>query len=376
MQNPFFYGRAVEGGAFINRKEEIRMLASDLERGQSVILFSPRRYGKTSLIKQVIKQLKRKKILCFYIDLYPITSLDKFYDHYAAAIAANLNTPVNALVNTLHSLLPAIRPKLIYSEPGMPSVQIEANLSTLKSSKTLRQLFDCADHYCKKHKIRGAVIFDEFQEIVSLEEGDVLEREMRSAFQHHQHVSYAFLGSKMHLMNELFKDKNRPFFNFGARYELKSISEKEWIPYIQKKFNQGGYVVSEEALRLLTEITSGHPYYTQLLCSEIWESCREEKEVTGEKLEQILQEALCKENHAFQELWDSLSRLQRKVVHTLAQEPDAALFSAENARKYSLGAQSTTHRTVEQLLKKGVLIKEKGKYALTDPFIGKWLTSL
>ena len=106
MQNPFYYGRVVEGAAFINRKDEIRLLSSDLERGQSIILFSPRRYGKTSLIKQVIKKLQRKKIACFYIDLYTITSLDEFYTNYSTAIAANLKTPVQSLVAIIHSLLP------------------------------------------------------------------------------------------------------------------------------------------------------------------------------------------------------------------------------------------------------------------------------
>ncbi|MBD3320639.1 MAG: AAA family ATPase [Chitinivibrionales bacterium] len=375
MDNPFYYGRAVDGAAFVNRSEEIGRISSSLERGQSIVLFSPRRYGKTSLIKKTMSRLQRKKVLCFYVDLYTVTSLDEFYKNYAEALAAAFKSPASALVSLLHWLLPMLKPKLVYSQPGIPEVQIEASLTTLRNTKTLKELFESIERYCAKHKRKAAVIFDEFQEIATLEKGGIIERQMRSSFQHHRHVAYAFLGSKMHLMNEMFGTTSRPFYNFGSRFELGAMSDVVWRKDIAAKFKAGGFKIDEQAIKKILHITKGHPYYTQLLCSEIWDTCNTKRAVSEQDIDPVVQGALDLENHAFQELWDSLSRNQRKVVRVLAQETDIALFSSDIARKYYLGAQSSLHRTVEQLLRKGVVAKKDHSYVLTDPFVARWICS-
>jgi len=176
-------------------------------------------------------------------------------------------------------------------------------------------------------------------------------------------------------MNELFKDKNRPFYSFGSKYELEPIPEKAWIGHILSSFEKGSHTLDRQIANRINETSLGHPYYTQLLCSEIWETCRDKRSITEEDVATALQKALDKEDHAFQEIWDSLSLSQKKIIHTLAHEPEVALFSAAAAQKHGLGAQSSNHRTVSQLLKKGLLSKKNGRYFLTDPFIQKWLLS-
>jgi hypothetical protein len=374
MNNPFFYGRAVEGAAFINREEECRQIYSDLSRGQNIILFSPRRYGKTSLIKKTIKKLEKQGILCFFIDCYTITSLEAFYSTYSTALARGLKRPVDKLLSALHTLLPLIKPKLVYSEPGAPSIEIEASLHTLRRGQTLRELFESVEKYCAKKACRAAVIFDEFQEITILENGNVLEREMRAAFQHHTHVSYAFLGSKMHLMNAVFMDKNRPFYNFGTRIELETISSEAWKRDIVRKFKRGNYKIEPDAIKTILRYSQGHPYYTQLLCSEIWDTFHEKKSVSASDVSTVVDISIQKETHAFQELWDSLSRSQRMILHALAREPGIEIFSTEARHTYTLGAASSISRTIEQLRKRGIVTKRGRRYLLTDPFVGMWIS--
>ena len=152
MHNPFYYGRTVEGAAFINRESEIRQISSDLERGQSVILFSPRRFGKTSVIRRVIDKLRKRKVLCFYVDLYTVASLDEFYSRYSTAVARSLKSPAESLVSLMQSLLPLVKPKLVYAEPGAPSIEIEAGLSVLRQPATLRELFESVEAYCAKKR--------------------------------------------------------------------------------------------------------------------------------------------------------------------------------------------------------------------------------
>ena len=57
--NPFIYGELVGAGAFADREGERKRLTRDLAAGQKVFLISPRRYGKSSLIRDVLRGLAR-----------------------------------------------------------------------------------------------------------------------------------------------------------------------------------------------------------------------------------------------------------------------------------------------------------------------------
>ncbi|MDD5672909.1 MAG: ATP-binding protein [Chitinivibrionales bacterium] len=373
MENPFFFGKTVTGASFINRQKEISYLTDNLGRGQNVIIFSPRRYGKTSLIKHVIGQLSNQKILTFYFDFYRITTLEQFYQYYSSTVIASLQSPYNKIFSMIRSPIPSLRPRLVYSEPAIPSIEVELYLDILKKNSTLVELFDFVEKYCIKKKKKACVVFDEFQEITSIENGLLIEREMRSSMQHHQHVSYAFLGSKYHLMNHLFTDKSRPFYNFGTRFELDTIAQEVWAPYITRLFKKDGYTFPAEACKRLLTYTKGHPYYTQLFASEVWEYYRTLKKIAENDIDKTLLIVLQKESHAFVELWDSLSPGERKVLSALAASGSMNIFSNEFMTRNRLGAVSSVQRIVVELVKRGLLLKKERAYELTDPLLMHWI---
>src|SRR5207237_1173577 len=57
MANPFQFGRAVEGDQFTDREEPLRLVTTCMREGQNAILVSPRRYGKTSLLKTAVRSI-------------------------------------------------------------------------------------------------------------------------------------------------------------------------------------------------------------------------------------------------------------------------------------------------------------------------------
>ncbi|MBN1761311.1 MAG: hypothetical protein JW863_23510, partial [Chitinispirillaceae bacterium] len=372
--NPFFYGRTVSGSAFIDREEEITEITSSLKRGQSVILFSPRRYGKTSLIKQVFADLESNGLLVFYLDLYRITSLERFAAYYSQTVLSSLRSGADKIFSLVKALLPSLKPKLTYTEPNLPSIELELTLEALRKQSTLPEMFDFLEKYCNKKKLRGCVVFDEFQEISGFDVDRRLEREMRSAIQHHTSVSYAFLGSKMHLMRELFRDKNRPFYNFGKHVELGTIDAKHWIPFIKAGLkNTGSSFTSEECRRIIV-LTGGHPYYTQMICSELWEQavhCGAAD--VGDLIDGALQAVFARENHAFIEIWDALSPAERRLLCALAEKEDTALFATEFLQQYRLGAASSVQRVVERLSKKGIIDRTGKGYRIIDPVFTHWI---
>ncbi|HAJ80581.1 MAG TPA: hypothetical protein DCO75_12520 [Fibrobacteres bacterium] len=373
MNNPFLFGKTVTGSSFINRTRELEYLSETLTRGQNVIIFSPRRYGKTSLIKRVLERLKEHRVLTFYFDLYRITTLEQFYQYYSSSILASLQSPYEKIFSLVRTLIPSLRPKLVFADPGSPSIEIELNLDILKKNSTLKEIFDFIEKYCVLKKRKACVVFDEFQEIISIENGNLLEREMRSSFQHHQHVSYAFLGSKYHLMNDLFTDKSRPFYNFGSHYELTEIGLEDWTYYIKEQFKKGGYTLTGDACKRMLSYTKGHPYYTQLFGSEVWELYHKIKKINENDIDLALIQVLRKESHAFVEFWDSLSNPERKFISALSTSQDNEIFSNEFITVNRLGALSSVQRTVAKLVKQGLLIKKSSRYEITDPLFLQWV---
>jgi uncharacterized protein len=372
--NPFFYGRTVSGTAFIDRENELEQITASLGRGQSIILFSPRRYGKTSLIKQALSHLEKNGVLVFYLDLYRITSLDGFAIYYSQTVLSSLRSKADKIFSLVKSLLPSLKPKLTYTEPNLPSIELELTMEALRKQSTLPEMFDFLENYCKNKKLRGCIVFDEFQEIAGFDEDGRLEREMRSAFQHHESVSYAFLGSKMHLMRKIFKDKNRPFYNFGNHFELGTISADCWEPFIKAGLGKiGGSLTSENCMKIAA-ITGGHPYYTQMICSELWERLAHGKaEPISRLINDSLQSALTKSNYAFMEIWDALTVTERRLLFGIAETAEAAPFAIAFLRKYQLGAASSIQRVVERLVQKGVIDRTENGYRIIDPFFALWI---
>ncbi|MFC1583949.1 ATP-binding protein [Fibrobacterota bacterium] len=373
MENPFVFGRAVTDNAFINRQKELREISDALRDGQSVILFSPRRFGKTSLIKKAMNRLKKKKILCFYVDLYRITSLEQFFRDYSNTIAGELKSPAEKVYQTIKEILPSLKPKLVFKDIGVPSVEFDVGIESLKKKSSLKELFESVEIFCKKKSRKAVIVFDEFQEIKNMPEYEGLEREMRSAFQHHQHVSYAFLGSKYHLMQEIFNDKNRPFYNFGMHVELGIIEAEHWEKHITQCFRKEKFIFSEKVCSGIMNYAKGHPYYTQVLCRELWSLTSESKRVGAKHVETALQNSLTRLNHGFVEVWDALNMRARNLLFALTSKPESKIFSAAFVNEFNLGATSTVQETVKSLLKKGIMQKKNNTHSIADPFFGLWI---
>jgi AAA+ ATPase superfamily predicted ATPase len=277
-----------------------------------------------------------------------------------------------ALVKTL---LPSLKPKLTYTEPNLPSIEVELTMETLRKPSTLSEMFDFLEQYCKKKHLKACIIFDEFQEISGFDEDNRLEREMRSAFQHHKLVSYAFLGSKMHLMRKIFKDKNRPFYNFGQHFELGTIDSVHWTPFIKAGLESAGAHLSNDECRQIPALVDGHPYYTQMICSELWESAAHGNDApAGSLIEEALRNALAKSNYAFIEMWDAISPSERRLLVGIAESDAPAPFATEFLRKYQLGAASSVQRLVERLTHKGAIERAANGYRIVDPLFSLWIT--
>src|SRR3989339_1049855 len=178
MDNPFAYGKEVSGRFFTDREEETVELLRDLKRGQNVIIYSPRRYGKTSLIKKVLESLRKDGMITIYIDLYKATSKQKLIDVFAKSVAEQTESNLKKGFAVIKELLPKLLPKIIFRQTGLPEIEFEYNRNQ-SIMPLLSDVLELVHKISKKRKKNAVVVFDEFQEIMNFED-DEIEREMRS----------------------------------------------------------------------------------------------------------------------------------------------------------------------------------------------------
>jgi len=191
MKNPFVYGETVSGDNFCDRAREMKELIADIKNGQNVIIFSPRRYGKTSLIKQALRKVKAQGILTFYIDLYPAINKGKFIEIYAGAISTGIPGGARQVVKKIKGYLPRIIPKVVMDDQAF-HLEFEFD-RTGSISPNIDDLLCAVNKEADRQNKSAVVVFDEFQEIADFDD-DEIERKMRSVFQNHRNVSYIFMG--------------------------------------------------------------------------------------------------------------------------------------------------------------------------------------
>lgn len=353
-KNPFKFGSVVDLPFFTNRIEEIETISSILNSENHLVIISPRRYGKTSLIFRVLKEMGRPYIT---VDLQVITT--------TTDLAAQLIKKINRVYafEKIKNLIKGFR--IVPSINLSPLTnEIEVSFKASSSADTpLEDVLDLLDNLSSPSK-KLIVVFDEFQEIKNIKKG--LEKKLRSVMQHHKNTNYVFLGSQESLIREIFQKKKSPFYRFGYIFSLEKIPESEFMKFLKEKFKGAAKIPGA-----ILEITKSHPYYTQQLAFNVWQILEKDKKCkdpVGKGIEQIVR------NHDadYERLWNTLNRTDMKILIGMAMSEIPPL-SEEFAREYETGATSTAFSSLKRLIKSGYVVKTGTGYEIDDPFFTRWI---
>jgi AAA+ ATPase superfamily predicted ATPase len=367
--NPFSYGTIVRGDYFYDRKEESERIVSTLTNGNNMVLFAPRRYGKTSLVFRVIEQLEALGYTCVYMDFLPVYSIETFVSLYINAIEKKQNN-LQRLVQIFTNVVKSIRPKLTFDSGGNPEFGIDLTESTV-SIQTLSEVLDLPEQLSQAGK-KTIVIFDEFQEITKLNKYG-FENLLRSKIQQQKQVNYLFLGSRTHLLNDMFNNKNRAFYNSASHMQLGPLPHEDTITYLKEKFGQSGVEIEQEVAQHLIEQTGDIPYYIQLLAAEIWQYIITlQSSVTMEMVDVCAERIVELKKDYYFELFDHQSVMQKQLLKALVLSGDN-IFSATYTKRFRLSAASTTQRSVLVLMDSGIIDKTDNSYFISDPFFKRFL---
>ena len=363
MKKLFVTGVPVTGDDFAGRKEELAQIRYALQNGQSVVLIAPRRFGKTSLILTVLWELQRSGFYIADVDLFTIVNKKRLAE---AIVEKTLeNKKVSSIVRRIRrGVSQAFRNIQIRQVIEEYEIVLKFAEPHMDADELLETALDFPQEFAEKEERDLYFFYDEFGEVAKLD-GEHLIKLMRGKFQRHSHVCYLFAGSHESLMRELFTKEKSAFYKFARVVYLEEITFSDFANYIQRRFEQEGIFISDEAVQGLLEKTRGHPYYTQLLCGAIHYLVAGRKEsVETKDVEEGYEDALISERTYLEKMWEELTPAQLETLFRVT--------SSENL--YSNEAKFNVARSVQSLLFKGILKKTgRGKYKIIDPFFEEFL---
>jgi hypothetical protein len=374
--NPFVYGEIVTAAAFADREEERARLGADLAAGQKVFLISPRRYGKSSLVRDVLRGLARQRILTVEVTVAASSSYVGFLESYAQALVA-ADTPVSRLRRWAGELLGAIRPELrLDADPtgrARFAVAFPAVRSARDAARVAAEVFALPARIAAARQQQMAVALDEFQTIAAFDGGTV-EHALRAAVQDQRQVGYVFSGSEPSLMERMLGPR-RPFYKAGPVMRLQKINAQDFAAFVDSRF-QGSGIRPEAGLGdAIVDLAANVPYDVQRLAHETWDDVKAagRKTVTVDDLHATLTRLLGEQQTVFEESWQRLTLPQRAVLRAVVIEDGRELLSADVRARHRLPGTSTVQAALAALLRQDIITKDDGRYAAVDSLYREWV---
>ena len=374
-RNPFNFGDLALDATFTDREDELRELEADIRNGLNVVIFAPRRFGKSSLVLRAAQQLARTGVLIAQVDLMQTATKEQLAAKLAASIHENIAGPLLTVRERATQLFRGLRITPVMTlDPNDGSVvfSFSAGHASEDIDVTLQRILELPAELAAERQRSVALVFDEFQEVLEIDPR--LPALMRSTFQSQPDVAHVYLGSKRSMMERLFNDENEPFWRSAKQVELGPIARAPFDAFIRERFRSTGKGVADEVVDAILDRTGGHPYATQELCYALWEEVDEGRVGGDVELERALERVLRSENAHFTRLWETASRNQRQVLQALAQEPLRAVTSEEYRRRHGLPPPSSVQKALDRLVSEEVVVKEgRGAYRIAEPFLADWI---
>ena len=381
QDNPFVYGEIVSASAFADREQERARLGQDLAEGQKVFLISPRRYGKSSLVRDVLRSLARQRILTVEVTVAASSSYLGFLEAYARALLT-ADTSVGRIRRWTQELLEAVRPEVRIDGPsvspggssaGRVTVAFPSVRTARDTARLAAEVFALPGRIATARKQRLAIALDEFQAVAAFDGGNV-EHALRAAVQDQRSVGYVFAGSEPSLMERMLEVK-RPFYKAGPVLRLQKIDPEFFATFLEVRFASSGLKPEAGLGAAIVELAANVPYDVQRLAHETWDDVRVAGRRTAglEDLHATLTRLLGEHQTAFEEQWQRLTLIQRAVLRALILEEGRELLSGDVRTRHRLPVASSVQSALAALLKQDVVMKEGTRYVAADSLYREWV---
>ena len=377
-RNPFVYGEVVPAAAFVDRVDELERLVRDLDAAQKVFLISPRRYGKSSLIRRALAAMARRGAITVEVTVSSFSSYVAFLEGYARAIVA-AEAKWDRARAWLRDAVRSARVDVRYAggakeaggakiDVSFPSVRSERDVSRLA-----QEVFALPARLAADRGRAVAVALDEFQAIAGFDGGSV-EHALRAAVQHQRQVGYVFAGSEPSLMERMLGPK-RPFYKAGPVMRLEKIPADEFAASIDARFARSGLRPDEGLGEAIVDLAGNLPYDVQRLAHETWDEVRARgrRRATLDDLHAALTRLLAEQQTMFEAVWQRLTLAQRAVLRAVVVEEGRELLSADARARHRLGGPSTVQASLAALVREDLVARDGSRYVVVDSLLREWV---
>jgi hypothetical protein len=365
MENPFEYQRIVVGETFVDRNQELKTILEAIRSGENLLLYSPRRLGKSSLLKEALRRVQKERI-CVYVDLWECLTESEIAEKLASGI-------INATYSTLEKAGSALKEFITSARPLItlePDGGIGLKLDFFEQEKTLKETLAMIESIAERKKKKAVVVLDECQVIAEFERHRI-EKIFRTVIQQQRMVSYLFSGSKQHVLQAMVNQKTRPFYRQLRPMTLGLIPIDAFTPFIKKGFSQVG-TIDDSTIAAIYRYGQGNPQRTQQLCHFLYVKAKEHAHLSPEVVDAVVV-ALCLDlDTEFEDEVDGIkNKRQRMILKALAIDPTGRPLSSEFLQRYTLGPASSVQTALKGLIEKGILDEQ---YEFVDPLFKAWFS--
>lgn len=365
----FIFGKPVEGDFFTDREVEAKRLAANFKGGISTFLISPRRWGKTSLVKKVMRQVQSNELKVVFVDVFKCKSPIEFAETVASAVLSQTSSRTEDFIENAKAFLGRLNFGVNLSPDPVSAFDIKLGLSDDKSD--ISSALDIPEKIAVKKNIKIVVCIDEFQQIGEFSDTISFQKELRTIWQHQMNVTYCLFGSKKHMMESLFDTTEKAFFKFGDIIYLKTIPLNYWLEFISRKFGEAGKTITSQQVEQICEAVHYHSSYVQQLCWYVFLTSSDI--VSSEDINVGIEELICQNTSLFESWTENLVAYQMRLLTAVADGVHEGLSSAEVINKYRLVSSANVAAVKKSLLDKNLIYVEDKKVYLTDPVMGLWL---
>jgi AAA+ ATPase superfamily predicted ATPase len=371
--NPFRFGDLALDEAFTDREASVAELVADMRNGQNVVLYAPRRYGKTSLVWRAANEAVAAGISVAYCDLMKTPTKERFAAALAKTIFDDLASPTGSVLERAQSLFRGLRivPQ-VGLDPEHGSLTFTFTAQQRRDiDETIERLFEMPQRIAGERRRRVVLILDEFQEIVKLDAG--YPNMMRSIFQTQPEVSHIYLGSRRHILDKIFEDRNQAFWRSAKRIEIGMIPLDQFRAFVAARFDATDKGITDDALERLVGATQGHPYGTQELAYYTWQEVASGAHAFVDHVEAALENVLRSENRHFSRIWEDATEHQRLLLIALVDGPQN-IYTVDFRESYGFPSNSYVQRAVKTLVAQELVGQADDRaYLIIEPFLAEWI---
>ena len=369
LDNPFVTTGYAGPEYFCDRETETARLTSLLMNGNNVALISPRRYGKTDLLRHCFAQKEiAGDFYTFIVDIYSTKSVAEMVSKLGTVILETLKPKGRKAWEKFLSALSSIRSGISYDMNGIPTWSLSVG-DINSPAVTLDEIFkylDQADKPC-------LVAIDEFQQVTKYGD-DGIEAELRTHVQYCSNARFVFSGSRQHLMGNMFTSPARPFYQSVTIFGLEKIPEDKYAAFCRHHFEKGGKVLDKEVVPALYDRFEGITYYLQRVMNQLFQNTPAGGSCSTGDIEKAVQDIIGISSPIYEDLLYQLPEKQSQVLIAIGKEGKATnLTSGKFCKKYGLQSPSSVKSAVPALIEKGLLTRERDYYLVYDLFFNIWM---